>query len=265
MEKIAKAPAKKTTTKAATTPAKTTKAQVVETAEGLVNDVMAGTKKVSAMTTKAVQETAEKVDFKDSVSKIKETANSVNTQIKATATEVMEEVKENTKEVTAAATKLATDVNAQLKATATETIEDVKENTKELRAKATKIATNVGKQLKETAADLMEDAKENGKELRATATKLAKEAVDNIKITERLSTLKKAVKNTNEFALETAEELIDGATANGEKWQKVTEKAVQSGLKLAAKQQEIMFYTLESVKVQLGSSAKRFKKLIGKN
>lgn len=153
------------------------------------------TKEVRAVATKSVKEVAEKIDFSDSVAKIKSTAKNINTQ------------------------------------------------------------------LKETAADIMEDVKENGKELRTAANKLAKEAIENVNLTERLSTIKKAAANTNAYALETAEELVDGLAVNGEKWQAITEKAVKNSLKLAAKQQEIVFTTLEAVKVQLGGSAKRFRKL----
>lgn len=274
MANTAKATATKTTKKAENTIAKNTQKvataaknvneQVKETAEEFVTDVVNGGKKINTMATQAVKETAEKIDFTDSVNKIKATAKSVNNEIKATATEVMEDVKENTQEVRTAAAKLAKNVNTQLKATATEVIADAKENTKELRAAATKLVKKVSKDLKENAADMIADAKENTKELRATATKLAKEAMESINVTERLADLKKAVKNTNDYALETAEEIIEGVTVNGEKWQQVTEKAVKSGLKLAAKNQEIMFTTLEAVKVQLGGSANRFKKLIGK-
>ena len=177
----------------------------------------------------------------------------------------MEDVKENSKELRTAAAKLTKNVNSQLKETATEVVEDVKENSKELRAAATKLAKNVNSQLKETATEVMEDVKENGKELRATVTKLAKEAVENIHLTERLKSLKTAAKKTNAYALETAEELVDGMAANSEKWQHVAEKAVKTGLKMAAKQQDFVFSTLEAVKVQLGGGAKRFKKLFSNN
>ena len=205
MEKTSKAPAKKTAKKVEitaktnldkiTATAKSINAEVKEVAEELVEDMLTSTKKVRAVATKSVKEVADKIDFSDSVAKIKSTAKSVNSQ------------------------------------------------------------------LKETAVEIMEDVKENGKELRSAANKLAKEAIENVNLTERLSTIKKVAANTNAYALETAEELVDGITVNGEKWQAITEKAVKNSLKLAAKQQEIMFTTLESVKMQLGGSAKRFRKL----
>jgi|GEM_PF-641167 len=205
MEKITKAPAKKTTKKVETiaaknlnkiaATAKSINAEVTATAEELVEDMLTSTKNVRTVATKSAKEIAKKIDFSDSMAKIKSTTKSVNSQ------------------------------------------------------------------LKETATEIMEDVKENGKELRSAANKLAKEAVENVKLTERLSTIKKVAANTNAYALETAELLVDGIAVNGEKWQAVTEKAVKNGLKLAAKQQDIMFTTLEAVKVQLGGSAKRFKKL----
>ncbi len=274
MANTAKATTTKTTKKAANTVTKNTQKvataaknvndQVKETAAEFIINVVNGTEKINTMTTKAVKETAAKIDFTDSVNKIKETAKSVNKEIKETATEVMEDVKENTKEVRTAAAKLAKNVNAQIKATATDVMADAKENAEELRATTTKLAKKVSTEFKENAADMIADAKENTKEFRATATKLAKEAMESINVTERLAGLKQAVKNTNNYALETADEIIENVTVNGEKWQQVTEKAVKSGLKLAAKNQEIMFNTLEAVKVQLGGSANRFKKLIGK-
>lgn len=240
-------------------------AQVANAAEELVEDVVEAGKKVREMTAGVVKETAEKIDFSNSVNKIKSTAKNVNAQLKETATEVMEDVKENGKELRTAAAKLAKNVNAQLKETATEVLEDVKENGKELRTAATKLAKNVNAQLKETTTEVVEDVKENGKELRATVKKLAKEAVDNIHLTERLNQLKKAAQKTNNYALETADTLVDTVAANSEKWHKVAEKAVKTGLKMADKQQELVFSTLEAVKGQLGGSAKRLKKLFTNN
>jgi hypothetical protein len=76
-----------------------------------------------------------------------------------------------------------------------------------------------------------------------------------------LNAVKDAMKNANEYALETSHELIDGMEANGLKWQSVTEKAVKTGLKLAENQQNLVFSTLEAVKTQIGSTSDRFKKL----
>lgn len=76
---------------------------------------------------------------------------------------------------------------------------------------------------------------------------------------------KSTAKSVNEFALETADEFVDGALANGKRMQKVTAKAIDGGLKLAAKQQDIVFDALETVKGQLAKNAVRFRKIFKAN
>ena len=112
---------------------------------------------------------------------------------------------------------------------------------------------------------VFEDVKASGKEMQANAAKMAKEAIENIDVTERVGAVKKAVKNANNYTLETAEEMVDGMIVNGEKWQNVATKAVKSGLKLAERQQEMMFSTLETVKSQLGNSAVRLRNIFKNN
>jgi hypothetical protein len=188
--------------------------------------------------------------------------------------EVVAAVKTTVKEAKATAEKAPV--------TMTELVEDIKEMGQEIKSVATKnldkIAEKVGvpdaiQKVKKVAAkandqfmdmteDFTEELKEKSAEFKSTTKKLAKEAIENIQLNDRLQAVKKAARNANNFALETSEELIETMTANGEKWQKVTEKALNSGLKLAEKQQNIMFNTLEAVKGQLAGSAMRFKKLI---
>lgn len=62
--------------------------------------------------------------------------------------------------------------------------------------------------------------------------------------------------------MSTTSELIESLEENGMKWQKVSEKAIKSGLKLAESQQELVFSTLEAVKTQIGKTTNRFKKLL---
>ena len=275
MENTTMATAKKTAKKGtpvaskkankATATAKNMGEQMLDTTEELAEDVLEGGKKVRAMATKTIKETAEKIDFSNSAKKIKSTVKNVNSELKETAVEVLDDVKANSKELRTAAAKLAKNVNKQVKETAVEVMGDVKTNGKELRTAAAKLAKSVNQQVKETAVEVMDDVKENGKELRSAAAKLAKEAVENIHLSERLKSLKTVAQKTNTYALETAEELVDSMAVNGEKWQHVAEKAVKTGLKMAAKQQDFMFSTLEAVKGQLGGGAKRFKKLFSNN
>ena len=219
-------------------------------------------------------EVVEKVNLGESVNKVVTTAQDINSQIVNAASEVAGDVKEigleikevATKSIKEVATKVdfsdsvkvvkatATNVNKQIKETATEVVADVKEKGKEVSEATTKLA-------KEVVAEV----KEKGKEMSEATTKLAKEAIENINLSDRLNAIKKAVVNTNTYALETTEELIHGLEANGTKWQNVTEKAIKSGLKLAERQQNIVFSTLEAVKTQITGTGTRFKKLFSNN
>ncbi len=232
-----------------TATAKTINTEVVETVENIAKDITANTKEATALATKSVKEAAKKVNMTRSAAKIKKTAKSVNAEVKETATEVVKEAKANVKAVRAIARKSAKEVSETLHVT---------ENVNKIKATAMK----VNNQIKATATELLEDAKTNAKTLQANTNKLAIETIENVNITEGVATIKKAVKNTNEFALETAEELVEGFAVNGEKWQSIANKAVKTGLKLAARQQDIVFSTLETVKGQLMNSANRLKNIV---
>jgi len=130
-------------------------------------------------------------------------------------------------------------------------------------------AKTVNKEIREVAEEVTEDIKENGGQLRevavATVKKAYNEAYDKITDTVNVENITKLVKEANSYTLKTADELVDGAIENSEKWQGVANKAVKGSLKLAAKQQDIVFDTLDSMKGQLTKSAKRFKKLFSNN
>lgn len=123
-------------------------------------------------------------------------------------------------------------------------------------------ALNVNTQVMDTAADVIDDLKVNGEQLRTTAVKNVKETINKVNETMTLDNLKETAKTVNKYTLKTADELVDGAIENGEKWQNITTKAVKGGLKLAAKQQDIVFSALETMKGQLADSTLRFKKLL---
>ncbi len=194
---------------------------------------------------KEVKEMTDTVSLTESVNKVKATAETVNTQIKETASVIADNIMEMGQDIKEVATKSVKEVAE--KVDFTQSVE---------KAKAT--AKKVNTEIMETATEIVSDIKE-------VTTKMAKEAMENINVTNRINSLKKTAMNANQFALETSEELIDSLAANGEKWQNVTEKAIKKGLKLAERQQNIMFSTLEAVKVQLGGSGVRFKKLFGRN
>ena len=123
-------------------------------------------------------------------------------------------------------------------------------------------ALNVNTQVMDTAADVIDDLKVNGEQLRATAVKNVKETINKVNEAITLENIKETAKTVNQYTLKTADELVDGAIGNSEKMQEITNKAVKGGLKLAAKQQDIVFSALETMKDQLAESTLRFKKLL---
>lgn len=130
-------------------------------------------------------------------------------------------------------------------------------------------AKTVNKEVKEVAEEVVEDIRENGEQLKDVAVTTVKraytKAYDRVSETVNVENITKATKTVNEYTLKTAEEIVDGAINNSEKWQNIANKAVKGSLKLAAKQQDIVFDTLETVKGQLTKSALRFKKLFSNN
>ncbi|WP_296324012.1 hypothetical protein [Winogradskyella sp.] len=80
-------------------------------------------------------------------------------------------------------------------------------------------------------------------------------------VNEALDTTKKVASKTNEFALNTTEEVVLGTIHVAGQWQKVTEKALKGGLKLMANQQDLVFNALDMFKGQLVQSKKRLTKV----
>ncbi len=183
-----------------------------------------------------------------SINKITETAKIINTQVSDTVEDVMADVKTSGKEITTLATKTVKE--AAKKIDATKSINTIKATAEKINA-----------EIKETVNEVFENVKTSGKEMQANTVKMAHDAINNVNITDRMATVKKAVKNVNEFTLETAETIVDAAFTNGEKWQNVAAKAVKSGLKIAEKQQNLMFSTLEAVKGQFTLNSNRLRNI----
>ena len=233
---------------------KTVKNQNVVKATNAVKTINTEVKKIVAEV--APSQISDKLDFNESVNKVVATAQNVNNQIVEAASEVVANVKE---------------VGNDIKDVATKTINDVAEKVDFSNSveKVKVTAKNVNNQIKETAtevvAEVVAEAKVKSQEIKNVTTKLAKEAIENLNVSDRVKSVRKAVANTNAYALETSEELISTLEANGTKWQNVTEKAIKTGLKLAERQQNIVFSTLEAVKTQVGGTATRFRKLFSNN
>jgi len=86
-----------------------------------------------------------------------------------------------------------------------------------------------------------------------------------IDITAGVNAAKKIVKNTNNIALDITEDIVEGTLARGTEWQSIAEKSVKGGLKLAAKQQDMFFDTLEMFKGEFLRNKGRFGKLFSQN
>ena len=69
--------------------------------------------------------------------------------------------------------------------------------------------------------------------------------------------LRDTVKGINKFVLDTTEDVLDETLNRAEEWQSVGEKAIHSGLKIAAKQQDLVFDALEMMKKQIKKGKKR--------
>jgi len=75
-------------------------------------------------------------------------------------------------------------------------------------------------------------------------------------------TVKKTATEVNQAALATGEEVVNEILLGGKQWSALSEKAINGGVKLAAKQQEITLSAIEEVKQQLAESKKRFNKIV---
>ena len=74
-----------------------------------------------------------------------------------------------------------------------------------------------------------------------------------------LDRIKKMVKSTNEFVLETTEDAVEKGFARGAQWQKIGAKALKEGFDIVEKQADLTFSALESIKEQWIKGQKKFK------
>ncbi len=130
-------------------------------------------------------------------------------------------------------------------------------------------AVKVNTQVIETAGEVMDDMRENGKYWVETTSQKVKETVNNFDVAEMatstVKTAKETVKTVNKVALDSADDLVDVAFENGKKLQGLTAKAIEGSFNIAAKQQDIVFTTLETLKGQLTKNASRFRDLFKAN
>ncbi len=214
--------------------------QLTTSAATIVDEIKEGSKEINGLVKKAVNQITDKVELTEGVDKIKDAVKVINTQVKETATEILSEMKDTANDISSVATKSAKEISTKMTSDLNEGVENVKEIVKNVEARVN----------------------ENVIEMKKNTVRLANEVVENLKINDRLTALKGAVKNANKVALSNTIELIEGIEENGTEWQKVGEKAIKSGLKLVENNTEMMFSTLEAVKTHFGKATNRFKKLV---
>ena len=173
--------------------------------------------------------------------------------------------------------KAATTINAELTQTVDVLVKDAKANTNEVTSTFGKIQLKdsfqtIGKTVKtvnaqviETATEIMEDTYATSKKWSEDMMEATKKNIENIDVTPSINQIKSTVKTANEVTLKTADEVVGEAVKSAEKWQGITQKAINGGLKLADKQQDIVFDSLETVKDQLKGSATRLRKILNWN
>ncbi len=66
-----------------------------------------------------------------------------------------------------------------------------------------------------------------------------------------LKNVRNTIKSVNKFILDTTEDVLDETLERTEDWQSVGQKAMQGGIKVAAKQQDLIFDALEALKKQI--------------
>ena len=187
-----------------------------------------------------------------------------------------------TKKTTTTATKTTAAKTTATKTTATKTTAAKTSASKATKAKATPqvdfsdsinaikdSAKVINSQVREVTAEVIENIKDNSEPIREMTITPVREAYNRaynrVSETINMENISKTTKEVNEYTQQVATDLIDGALETGEKWQGIASKAVKGGLKLADKQQEMVFETLEAVKEQVNKGTARFRKLFSNN
>jgi len=129
-------------------------------------------------------------------------------------------------------------------------------------------AKTVNNEVLTTATEVLEDLRNNGEKIREVATERVNEAIEavkNAKLKDGVKYVKETAQDINKYSVETVEEVVNSVVENTKEWQGVAKKAVNSGLEIHEKNQEIVFETLGAVKDQLTDGAKRFRALFTNN
>jgi type IV secretory pathway VirD2 relaxase len=90
------------------------------------------------------------------------------------------------------------------------------------------------------------------------STKKIKKVNFTEKVNNVVETAKTSVKNANDYALNTTEDLVTETITIASQWQNVTSKALKGSVKLLENQQNLVFDALETYKNHFVKCKKRF-------
>jgi hypothetical protein len=90
------------------------------------------------------------------------------------------------------------------------------------------------------------------------STKKIKKVNFTEKVNNVVETAKTSVKNANDYALNTTEDLVTETITIASQWQNVTSKALKGSIKLLENQQNLVFDALETYKNHFVKGKKRF-------
>jgi type IV secretory pathway VirD2 relaxase len=90
------------------------------------------------------------------------------------------------------------------------------------------------------------------------STKKIKKVNFTKKVNNVVETAKTSVKNANDYALNTTEDLVTETITIASQWQNVTSKALKGSVKLLENQQNLVFDALETYKNHFVKGKKRF-------
>jgi type IV secretory pathway VirD2 relaxase len=90
------------------------------------------------------------------------------------------------------------------------------------------------------------------------STKKIKKVNFTEKVNNVVETAKTSVKNANDYALNTTEDLVTETITIASQWQNVTSKALKGSVKLLENQQNLVFDALETYKNHFVKGKKRF-------
>jgi len=142
---------------------------------------------------------------------------------------------------------------------------EIEKTPKTITKKVNKRVNTLKETIVSTSTEVLQDVFEKGKAVGTTALEIGKKRVEAIDVEAGVKKVKSTVTNINEFALESADTMVEAGFENTKKWQGIGEKAIKGSLEIAEKQQDIVFENLEVLKGQLTSSAQRIKILFSNN